>query len=350
MSLPARFTLHDDDFAELDESADYQATASVSSGPPVAHPPRAPTPPQNGPAPPSPQNSSAPPPHRSLLNKLLLRYPSLDEQVLTAVLASCDNDIDAASALIDADTDVSSADDARLAASLQQRENRRAARRHRRNNAVFPLQPFQMDSLVCTLRDIVIPALQAHFEELVLPDTTDQTASILYTLQHLQVTALSLPNVAVRPASDRQSVFLSVLNAQLELHVGSWKYESRGIVPVNDAGQARLSVQGLTILLKLEPRWSHDGTARINISECNVTVDGVARFKTYGAKADWAYNAIALVLKPLVLSYVKEAIADSVSRALSMYLSQWSCSRALDASSASATTPNATHTQLTAAE
>ncbi|PXF40595.1 hypothetical protein BWQ96_09699 [Gracilariopsis chorda] len=348
MSLPARFTLHDGDFAELDESADYETTASAAPGPVVARP-ALPSAPNLSASSPQPVQHPAQP-HQSLLSKLVRRYPSLDKDVLTALLVSCDNDIDAASTLVEGDTNASSADDALLAASLQERENRRASVRHRRNNAVFPLQPFQMDSLVSTLKHIVVPALHAHFEELVLPDTTDQTASILYSLQHVQVTALSLPNVTVRPAPDRKSVFLTVLNAQLELHVGSWKYESRGIVPVNDAGQARLSVQGLTILLKLEPRWSHDGTARINVSECNVTVDGVTRFKTYGAKADWAYSAIALVLKPLVLSYVKEAIADSVSRALALYLRQWSCSRTLDASPGSTASPSATQAQLTAAE
>ncbi|KAI0563829.1 Lipid-binding serum glycoprotein [Gracilaria domingensis] len=339
-SSSARFTLHDDDelgqFVELDESADYHATSHPASSPA----PSAPVVTRRSARPDASSGAMGPESQSALLRKLAARYPSLDAGALKSLLTACDNDIDAVSALVDADTSVSSAGDAALAASLQERENRAVARarRHRRNGASFALDQTQMDNLVSTLRDIVVPALQAHFEELILPDTNDETASIAYSLKHLQVTGLSLPKVTVRPALDRKFVFVNVLNAQLELHLGQWRYQSQGIVPLQDQGQARLSVQGLNILLKLQPRWSFDGGANVVVSDCHVTVDGVVRFKTYGAGATWAYNAVAVVLKPLVLSYVKEAIADTVTRSLTLYLREWSCSSPIDTSHASATT------------
>ncbi|CAN8064174.1 unnamed protein product [Agarophyton chilense] len=340
----ARFTLHDDDelghFVELDESHEYHATSCPVSPPaPSAFSSQAH-------AAPSSADTDV---HAALLKKLVARYPSLDLDALNSLLIACHDDIDAASALVDADSSVSSADDAALAASLQQRENRAVARRHRSNGAFFALEQPQMENLVTTLRDIVVPALHAHFEELVLPDTNNQTASIAYSLKHLQVTALSLPKVTVRPAPDRKFVFVNVLDAQLELHLGQWQYEGQGIVPIKDEGQAHFSVQGLNILLKLQPRWSYNGGSRIVVTDCQVTVDGVVRFKTYAAGANWAYNAVALVLKPLVLSYVKEAVADNVTRALSLYLREWSCSAPLDTSRASRAT-SAPQAPVTAAE
>ncbi|CDF39360.1 unnamed protein product [Chondrus crispus] len=186
--------------------------------------------------------------------------------------------------------------------------------------------------MVDTLREIVVPALRAHFEELVLPDTKDTSVGVEYELQRFQVSNLSLPpeNIHVKPTTDGKLIRVSVVNTFLELEVGRWSYESKGFVPVKDAGTARVSVNGMSISVMLEPRWSHGGGTKVVIADCVVTIDGKVRFATEGAVADWAYKAITVVLKPLVVSYIKEAIADTVSKTLAFHLSQWAFSRSLD--------------------
>ena len=210
-----------------------------------------------------------------------------------------------------------------------------------------------MDSVILTLREIVVPSLRAHFAELVLPDYRDDSASLVYSLSRLQVTALTLPsdNVAITPAANMQAIHVNVLNSHLELEVGHWSYENRGFVPVKDAGRASVSVHGLNIAMRLEPRWTHAGDTQIVIMECNVTVDGVVRLRTQGAAADWAYNAIAVVLKPIIVSYLKETVADAVTQALAVHLRQWTFASSLDAvDPRSSTRTNTSSEPVTAAE
>lgn len=296
------------------------------------------------------------------LDAIAKKYPSYDRGALQAVLAACDGNVDTAyimlrdasfqstasrvpetnrsannalsndppnSSALNHDVDVSS--DATLAALLQ-RQEASAARRHRRNNAIIPLSSEAMARLVSSLREIVVPALKAHFAELILPDTRETAGSFEYELRSLQVAALSLPsdNVSVQPAADSCSVLVSVVDANLELEVGHWSYEGRGLVAIRDNGRARASVHGLNIAIRLVPRWDFSGGTRVRIEQCDVTVNGVVRFKTQGAAADWAYNTIAVLFKPLVVSYVKEAVADSVEQALSVHLRQLEIASRLD--------------------
>lgn len=291
------------------------------------------------------------PVHSEGAQALKERYPDYDLDSLSAVLASCDGSIDAASAMLEGNTNPTTANDSAIASELQRNERRRA--RHRRNNARITLEKPVMDELVGTLREIVVPSLRAHFEELTLPDMRDDSAKLVYRLEQCQVTSLSLPsdNVTVRAAADMQSVYVNVINTYLEVQVGHWSYENRGLVPVKDSGRATASIHGLNIALRLEPRWSHAGGTTIVIVECTVTVDGVARFKTHGTAADWAYNTIAVLFKPLVVSYIKEAVSDAVTSALAVHLRQWAFAHGLDSDeNRTSQATNASQEPLVAAE
>lgn len=286
------------------------------------------------------------------LDELTKAYPNYDRGALTAVLEACNGDISASRRMLDDALDSNTRtqqtftqeaeqaehasqtpaenteSDSMLAAHLQSQENLRASRRSQgtqpsRRREAIQLTPAVMQRVVSSLREIVVPALRAHFEELVLPDTRDESSGFVYELQRVQIAALSLPNdnVAVRPAVDGTGVLVNVVGANLELEVGRWSYEGRGLMPVQDSGRARASVHGLNVALRLKPVWRH-GETRLNIAECEVTVDGIVRFKTQGAAADWAYNAIAVLFKPWVVSYVKEAVSDAVVRVLAVHLRQ----------------------------
>lgn len=296
--------------------------------------------------PPNPSDLATP------LDRLAALHPTLDRIALQEILTSCEDDEHAAKQLLEGSA-ASTQSDAALAEQLQRRENRRAqgSSRHRRNDAPISLHKPVLDRMVSTLREIVVPALRAHFEELVLPNMSDTSAGVEYTLEDFQVSALSLPedNISVKAAPDAQSIRVNVVNIYLELEVGKWSYEGKGLVPVKDKGTARVSVHGMSVALRLEPRWSHNGGTNVVITECDVTIDGVARFKTQGAAADWAYNAIAVVLKPIVVSYLKEAVADTVTKALAVHLRQWSFSRTLDEERPPAP-PASSQSPVTAAE
>lgn len=293
-----------------------------------------PTRPEPQPTPtPQPSSSQTLQPDPSALAALEVQFPAYNTNSLSSILVSVKNDAAAATALLEGRQPNSSADkDAELAYRLQRREEMRGQRRGQPTDAVCQLERPVMNKVLSTLREIVIPSLRAHFQELILPDVRDDSNSLLYTLEKVQVTALTLPseNVSITPATDRSMVHVNVLNCHLELEVGKWSYENRGMVPVKDSGRASASVHGLNIALRLEPRRSPSLGTRMIIDECTVTVDGIVRLKTHDAAANWAYNAIALVLKPIVVSYIKEAVADSVGSVLAVHLRQWAYSRTLD--------------------
>lgn len=302
---------------------------------------------------------------KNRVNALATDYPSYDRDSLTAVLHSCDGDVDAARRMLNDSMPSSSvsrprtsrqtpdfansttnaaensghpssqendtSSDATLAIFLQGQEAAVLSRR-RRLDVVVPLHDEAMARLMSSLREIVVPALKAHFAELVLPDSRETSGSFKYELRNLQVAALSLPadNVNVRPAADNRSVLVSVVDAHLELEVGHWSYETQTLVPIRDSGRARATIHGLCVSIRLVPRRAHSGGTRIRIEQCDVTVDGVVRFKTQGAAADWAYNTIAMLFKPWVVSYVKDAVADAVEHALSVHLRQLEIASRLD--------------------
>lgn len=289
-------------------------------------------------------------------------YPAYDRDSIAAVLSSCDGDLDAARHMLNESTpsstgsrrqasrqlsntrspalnasrsannqDADTSSDATLAMFLQRQEASVMSRR-RRIDVVVPLHDEAMTRFISSLREIVVPALKAHFAELVLPDSRETSGSFKYELRSLQVAALSLPadNVSVRPAADNRSVLVSVVDAHLELEVGHWSYETQTLVPISDSGRARATVHGLSVAIRLVPRRAHSGGTRIRIEQCDVTVDGVVRFKVQGAAADWAYNTIAMLFKPWVVSYVKDAVADAVEHALSVHLRQLEIASRLD--------------------
>lgn len=270
------------------------------------------------------------------LESLKGRYPSCDVDVLRNVLASCNNNEQAALEFLGKAPEATEGD-AQLAHRLQRRENQ-AVMRHRRNDAPVTISQDVVEQMVSTLREIVVPALRAHFEDLVLPDMCETSANVVYALRNFQVSALLLPseNIVVKPSADGTSIRINIVNVILELEVGRWSYESKGFVPFKDAGTARVTVHGLCVAIRLQPSRSHAGGTKMAIADCEVSIVGVVRIKTRGAAADWAYNAMAVVLKPLVVSYIKEAIAHTVTEALNVHLMQWSFPRSSDQDTVSA--------------
>lgn len=297
---------------------------------------------------PEPANTPSPrasnPTSSSPLERLKTRYPNCDHDVLRDVLHSVEQDEEAATVLL-GDSPVGNQSnhtqaDGELALRLQRMETER----HRRNDAIVPLRQESMRKMIATLREIVVPALRAHFQELVLPDKVETTGSVVYALKRSFVSALALPtdNIVVKAAPSGKAIMVNILNAFLEFEVEEWSYESKGYLSFKDSGQAKVVLHGLNVAIKLEPRWSYGGGTNVTVADCEVTVDGVVRFKTEGATATWAYNIMIMAFKPLVVSYIKEAIADTVTRALAVHLNQWAITRSLDEDSRPTLDTNAT--------
>lgn len=307
----------------------------------------------------NPTSNALPPlpkPPSNAITALKSRFSKTDYDSLSVALTACNGDVETATTLLIQSGASCTDGDEQLARQLQRRESQNTTAdsnvtpRHRRNNAPIPLSKSKTSQLVTTLREIVVPSLRAHFEDLSLPNTTESSSSFQYSFDKVQIINLSMPldNVGIKPAADGQAIYINIVNIYLELEIGKWSYQSNGIVPVQDSGRARVSVHRMNISITLEPRWSHAGGTRIVITDCTVTVDGPARFKTYGAAADWAYNAIALVLKPFVVSYLKEAVADSVTEALGIHLRQLAFAYSLDEPSQQTSHPRNTSTPAVA--
>lgn len=324
---PAPFSVHDDDEAELANFDMYLNTHDHT---------------------PSNQPTGLPPPSSTNLQLLQNSFPSHDVEALSAVLVACDDDMKSARRLLQhsntkatppppSKDDTNTSSDLAIARYLQRQESILAKQRNREARADVPparagVPPHVIQTTVNTLKEIVVPALRAHFSELVLPDTvqvessvqgqdqgqTSAATAIEYELRNVQVAALTIPqeNVSVRAAVDRRAIFLHVLVANVDLEVGSWRYRTR---VASDAGRARASLHSLHIDMTLTATGS---SWQFDVESCEVSVDGPVRFKTLGAAADWAYNALAVVFKPLLVSYVKQSVADAVRKAFRGVLTQ----------------------------
>lgn len=317
---PAPFSVHDDDEAEL---ANFDMYLNTHNHTPLNQP------------------TGLPPPSSTNLHALQTAFPSHDVETLSAVLVACDDDMNAARRLLQhtntqatppppSKDDTNTSSDLAIARYLQRQESILAKPRSREARAGVP--PHVIQTTVNTLKEIVVPALRAHFSELVLPDTvqvensaqgqdqgqTSAATAIEYELRNVQVASLTIPqeNVSVRAAVDRRAIFLHVLVANVDLEVGSWRYCTR---VASDAGRARASLHSLHIDMTLAAAGS---SWQFDVESCEVGVDGPVRFKTLGAAADWAYNALAVVFKPLLVSYVKQSVADAVRKAFRGVLTQ----------------------------
>jgi hypothetical protein len=92
---------------------------------------------------------------------------------------------------------------------------------------------------------------------------------------------------------------------------------------LKDTGSARISVNGLTASAMLIPRAAPSDTIVVDVGEVEVAIEGPCRLRTEGSTADWAYNAAAVILKPLIVSYVKDAIRGVVETSLALQLRGW---------------------------
>lgn len=250
-------------------------------------------------------------------------FPTHDKETLSAVLVACNQNVSSARRTLQLSapqqTTAGTTDEA-LAEHLQQQEQQLEIDRLniRRNKSNQKLCDVKMKHLISTLDEIVVPALKAHFEELKLPNYTNnnETTGLLYELKNVQVSALTLAphNVSIKPSIDNHQIFINILSANLELEIGHWKYQNRLL---GDQGKARCSVHGLNINITVIPY-----SNIIHIGECDVSIDGVVKFKSRGAAADWAYNAFAVVCKPWLVAYVKDAVKNTVCKALNVLLTQ----------------------------
>lgn len=212
--------------------------------------------------------------------------------------------------------------DLQLARALQAAENRRRSLRPRHR----PPSERNLSGVAGVLRDIIVPALHAHFRELSFGDVSDTSGGIPYTLRDVRVVALSLPpeNIIVRVVDGKLRV--QVVNMFLQLGVGRWSYEANAYLGIRDAGKMEASVNGLGAVAHLTPRESSRGSISATVGEVVVDVEGAVRVRAEGSGADWMYNAIAVVFKPLIVSYIKESVAELVQESLAGLLRHWSYS------------------------
>lgn len=252
-------------------------------------------------------------------------FPSVDRETLVSTLDTHNGNLEAAASSLLAQDNAQNAleRDERIARALQSREFAHARHRTAPSRS-HVLSGNDLQHMATVLRDIVVPALHAHFKELTFQDVREDTPGYLWVMNNVRVVALSLPreNIIVTVLTD--TIRIQIVNMFLQLDVGRWRYESKGFLAWSDTGKAEVSVNGLSANAILKPRSNPDnGRTHLKITECDARIEGAVRFKAEQTSADWAYNTIAVLLKPLISSYIKDAVADLFRVTLAGQLRAW---------------------------
>lgn len=297
------------------------AAAPVAAGPARLGPrARACTP---SPAPPAPAPTTTP---FSLLSEV---FPHHSARAIRAALTAHGGDPSAAASQLAA---------ARPAAARRPRPAAAAARAHRafvaenavqtanarRPRAAAPaLAPAARAEVVAALRAQVVPALRGHFSALAFADYEDVQPGYVFELRDVAVAALRVPDDAILVGAVAGGFRVHVLGGFLDLDVGAWRYSSTRLFGFDDGGAARVTAQDMTASAMLVPRVSGPNRVALDLTDVDVSFDGPFRLRAAGTSADWAYNAAAALLKPLVVAYVRAAVSAVVRDAVAAQLRGW---------------------------
>lgn len=110
----------------------------------------------------------------------------------------------------------------------------------------------------------------------------------------------------------------------LDLDVGEWGMKKGGWMGWEDGGRARVTAAGVVAKVMLQPV-AVGSSVGLKVISVEVEVEGMFRLRCLGSAADWAYNAMAVLLKPLVLVYVKAAMCDVIQEVVEEQLGGWLC-------------------------
>jgi hypothetical protein len=193
----------------------------------------------------------------------------------------------------------------------------------RRPEASHMLTPQARKEVLDALREVIVPSLRAHFDEIAFGDYAVDEPSYSFSLEQVAVSGLSLTTESIMVRAVSGGFRVSVVNLFIELDIGRWQYHSRTLFGMKDGGAARVAINGLAAAAMLVPRSKTAGHISVDVGEVEVTIDGPCRLRAQGSTADWAYNAAAVILKPLVVAYVKDAVRDVLTSALAIQLSGW---------------------------
>lgn len=193
----------------------------------------------------------------------------------------------------------------------------------RRPHGPPTLTPAMRQEVLSALKHVIVPSLHAHFEEITFGDYEEVQPGYVVTLQDVAVSALSLTPDSIKVRAVAGGFRVNVVNVFLELEIGQWLYHSKSFFGFKDSGHARVIANGLSASAMLLPRLKNSSDIGISVGDVEVSIDGVFRLRTQGSAADWAYNAAAVLLKPLVVSYVKEAVREVIFNTLAAQLIGW---------------------------
>lgn len=185
------------------------------------------------------------------------------------------------------------------------------------------LTPSARKEVLSGLQNVIVPSLRAHFDELTFGDYHVSNQSYNFSLQEVAVAALALREDAIHVRAVSGGFRVNVLNVFLDLEIGQWMYQSHALFGIKDSGRARVLVNGLTASAILVPRASTETSVGVEVGDVEVVTEGTLRLRLYGTSADWAYNAAVVLLKPLVASYVNDAVRRVVETTLVAQLDGW---------------------------
>lgn len=253
------------------------------------------------------------------LSTLRELFPNRDDQALSRAFTEHKGNLDAAAASLAQCTEA----DEQLARQLQAAES---DERYARSLQAAQTRPTRIPSrtpdsvlaeAVTMVRDIMVPAVHQRLKSLSFSNVTQQPSPTMrYSLRDVAVVALSLPsdNVTVRASAGVIRVHL--VNMFVSISAGSFSYESSGMLPWSETGALDASVAGLTAVATLRPGRTTSGAVALTVRDIRITVDGAVRVRVRGTSADWAYNTLAAMCKPFIVSYIKESVEAQLRTSL----------------------------------
>mmetsp|Transcript_11806 Transcript_11806/g.36016 ORF Transcript_11806/g.36016 Transcript_11806/m.36016 type:complete len:305 (+) Transcript_11806:111-1025(+) len=183
------------------------------------------------------------------------------------------------------------------------------------------MSPEQVADIVKNIKEIVVPALQGQIAGVVFPPIENSTEKLHYSLQELRISKFDIPVDSVDVKISGTTVYIEVQKVDLELEVGTWKYEKTTRPRIHDTGSAKAFLKDVDAVMKLVEGSSIDNP--LKVEDCDVKV-GRVTLKTSESRASWLYNSLAVLFRPALKSSAEQTLQVSLTDAIQQQAGDWS--------------------------
>lgn len=228
----------------------------------------------------------------------------------------------------------------------------------------------QVEVVVTNIKEIVVPALQEQISGVEFPPVENSTDKLNFELRRVSVYNFAIPLDQVEVKLSGGAIDIKVVNVDIELEVGSWRYERMSLPRIKDTGSARATLKDVNVRLIViegqnyhqpldvsrkqsqyraersssltDPTHSYvlpsissllcdhfpslaplpDLPMNLQVRECHVEI-GKVILKTSETKRSWLYNLLAVVFRPVLKSSAEQVLKQSIVEAVQDQAGDW---------------------------